>query len=56
MEVIIGEEEESSLDIQLEDPDVNKTDLPVVNPASYGRTLVFLPKCIKYVLMMPLSN
>lgn len=57
MEVIVGEEEGTSLpEIQLEDCDVNKTIVPVVCAASYGRTLAFLPKYIKYAFNQPLSN
>jgi hypothetical protein len=56
MEVIIGEEEGTPLEIPLQDCDVNKTGSPVLSPASYGRTPVLLPKYIKYALTMPLSN
>lgn len=42
MEVIVGEEEGTSLsEIQLHDSDVNKTIVPVVWAAAYGRTLAF---------------
>lgn len=56
MEITIGEEEGTLLELQLENSDVNKTGFPVVYPASYGRTLVFLPKYIKFVFAMPLSD
>lgn len=56
MEITIGEEEETVLEIQLENTDVNNAGFPVVYPASYGRILVFLPKYIKYVFTMPLRN
>lgn len=42
MEVIVGEEEGTSLpENQLEHSDVNKTIVPVVWAAAYGRTLEF---------------
>lgn len=41
MEVIVGEEEGTFPETQLEDFDVNKTIVPIVWAAVYGRTLSF---------------
>lgn len=46
MEGFVGEEE-GILEIPVEDADVFNTNFPV-NAASYGRTMKFLPKYIKY--------
>lgn len=57
MEVIVGEEEGTSLpETQLEDSDVNKTIVPVVWAAAYGRTLAFFHLISTYLFDQPLDH